>query len=249
MSRLIASNLRIQPRYICSRLYGDCLRFQYTWPFSASHCFFLSLYWHIFIARAIHGHRELRRDRNESTLHSLPLPRLVHIKSVFDRQSSIWSGKEKSRKGTAIKKKESLVHVPEVRLETGCWWKRVPDAFAFSFADLSSNMIFFSQYPLDLLALIYVSGLRTMTVFLRGLLPRACCIKRTKRRIPADLVASFRNDYGPPRPCTDPCFTYGTNLLGAYSLRARHARTIWYVLAGCMPTYEPPCCAKGYRVF
>jgi len=85
------------------------------------HCFFfLPLYWHIFIARAIHGHRELRRDRNESTLHSLPLPRFVHIKSVFDRQSSLWSGKEKSRKGTAIKKKKKKNRVPEVRLETGC---------------------------------------------------------------------------------------------------------------------------------
>lgn len=103
--RLIDSNLRIQPRYIYSRLYWRLPSFPIYLAILRIALFFLSLYWHIFIARTIHGHRELRRDRNESTLHSLPLPRFVHIKSLFDRQSNLWSGKEKSRKDTAIKKK------------------------------------------------------------------------------------------------------------------------------------------------
>ena len=222
---------------------GDCFRFQYTWPFSASYCFFLSLYWHIFIARAIHGHRELRRDRNESTLHSLPLLRFVHIKSVFDRQSSLWSGKEKSRKGTVIKKKkkkESFVRVPEVRLETGCWWKRVPDALAFFFRRSIFELVFSLNNEATYSCLYTWMVSRTMTVFLHSLFPRVCRIKSTNRGefrqiLSRVLVTIMVPDRVPTRALLT------ARICCAYSLRARHARTIRYVLAGCMPTYMPLC--------
>lgn len=89
--------------------------------------------------------RELRRDRNESTLHSLPLARFVHIKSLFDRQSNLWSGKEKSRKDTAIKKKqkqkESLVRGGET--ENWLLMKKGPQCVCVFFRRSIFKFIFF----------------------------------------------------------------------------------------------------------
>jgi len=112
-----------------------------------------------------------------------------------------------------------------VRLETGCWWKRVPDALAFFFRRSIFELVFSLNNEATYSCLYTWMVSRTMTVFLHSLFPRVGRIKGTNRGefrqiLSRVLVTIMVPDRVPTRALLT------ARICCAYSLRARHARTI-----------------------